>query len=73
MKDRRKEEKKNEKRSSVAKVILAIVIVIILLLLFPCGIEQQNKQTAQELEQIVTDFEENVDAITEIEEDCSGI
>lgn len=68
MKDRKQEEKKNEKRSSVAKIILAIVIVIILLLLFRCGVEQQNKQTAQELEQIVTDFEENVDAITEIED-----
>ena len=65
----KKEQKQNkEKRSPATKSILVAVILILLSLLMRCGIDYHNKKTAKELDEIVTEFEENLNAITEIED-----
>ncbi|MBQ4560530.1 MAG: hypothetical protein IJA54_09445 [Tyzzerella sp.] len=68
MTDKKQQEQKNEKRSPATKYILVAVILILLSLLMRCGIDYHNRKTAEELNEIVSEFEESIDAITEMED-----
>ena len=66
MSEMRKEEQNDKQRNPIAKIILAILVIIILLLLHRCSVNYYEKKVIEETNEIITEFEENVDAITEI-------
>lgn len=68
MSDMRKEEQNKKQRNPIAKIILAILVIIILLLLHRCSVNYYEKKVVEEANKIIKEFEENVDAITEIED-----
>ena len=68
MTDRKQAEKTNNKRSSATKIILVVIILLIISLGVRCGVDYHNKKTVEEMEELVTEFEENMNAITEIED-----
>ena len=61
-------EKNNKLNSSTTKIILVVAIVILISLLTRCTVSCQQRKMVNEMEDFVTEFEENVDAITEIED-----
>ena len=64
----KKQEQKNERRSLATKIILVVVILILILLLVRCAVSCQQRKMVNEMEDFVTEFEENMNAITEIED-----
>ena len=68
MTDRKQAEKTNNKRSSATKIILVVIILLIISLGVRCGVDYHNKKTVEEMEELVTEFDENMNAITEIED-----
>ncbi|MBQ8803221.1 MAG: hypothetical protein IJZ53_06295 [Tyzzerella sp.] len=67
--DNRKQQKKNKnKQNTATKIILVVVILLIMSLGFRCAVDYHNKKAVEEMEEFVTEFEENVNAITEIED-----
>lgn len=68
MTDKRQEEKKNNKRSPATKIILVVIILLIMSFGVRCAVDYQNKKTVEEMEEFITEFEENMNAITEIED-----
>lgn len=63
-----KQNENNNKRSPIAKIILAIVIIILLLFLHRCTVYHYEQKVIKETEEFIDEFEENVNAITEIED-----
>ena len=61
-------EKNNKQNSSTTKIILVVVIVLLISLLARCAVSCQQRKFVNDVEDFVTEFEENVDAITEIED-----
>lgn len=61
-------EKNNKLNSSTTKIILVVAIVILISLLTRCTVSCQQRKMVNEMEDFVTEFEENVNAITEIED-----
>ena len=68
MRNKEQNEKNNKQNSSTTKIILVVVILIIISLLTRCAVSCQQHKMVNEMEDFVTEFEENVDAITEIED-----
>ena len=68
MSDLKREEQNKKERRPVAKIILAILVIIILLLLHRCTVNYYEQKVIDEANDIITEFEENVNAITEIED-----
>ena len=68
MTDKRQEEKKNNMRSPATKIILVVIILLIMSLGVRCAVDYHNKKTVERMEEFVTEFEENMNAITEIED-----
>ena len=68
MTDRKEEEKTNNKRSPATKIILVVVILLIMSLGVRCAVDYHNKKTVEEMEAFITEFEENMNVITEIED-----
>lgn len=64
----KKQEQKNEKRSPATKIILVVVVLILISLLVRCAVSCQERKMVNEIEDFVTEFEENMNAITEIED-----
>ena len=64
----KQQEQKNERRSPATKIILVVVILILILLLVRCAVSCQQRKMVNEMEDFVTEFEENMNAITEIED-----
>lgn len=64
----KKQEQNNEKRSPATKIILVVVILILISLLARCAVSCQQRKMVNEMEEFVTEFEENMNAITEIED-----
>ena len=64
----KKQEQKNEKRSLATKIILVVVVLILISLLVGCAVSCQERKMVNEMEDFVTEFEENMNAITEIED-----
>ena len=58
----------NNKSNQTTKIILVVLILLIVSLLARCTISCQQRKMVNEMEEFVTEFEENVDAITEIED-----
>ena len=67
MKDK-KQEQKNEKRSPATKIILVVVIILLISLLARCAVSCQQRKMVHEMGDFVTEFEENMNAITEIDD-----
>lgn len=63
----RKEEQRSKQHSLATKIILVVIILFIVSLAFSCALDYHNKKTVEEMEYI-TEFEENMNAITEIED-----
>jgi len=63
-----KQEQDNKKQSSVTKIILVVVILLLISLLVRCAVSCQQRKMVNEMEDFVTEFEENMNAITEIED-----
>ena len=68
MSNKEQYEKNNKQNSSTTKIILAVVIILLISLLARCAVSCQQRKMVNEMEDFVTEFEENVDAITEIED-----
>lgn len=64
----KKQEQKNEKRSPATKIILVVVILLLVSLLARCAVSCQQRKMVDDMEEFVTEFEENMNAITEIED-----
>lgn len=64
----KKQEQNNEKRSPATKIILVVVILFLISLLTRCAVSCQQRKMVNEMEDFVTEFEENMNAITEIED-----
>lgn len=64
----RREQQNNNKRSLATKIILVVIIIFIMLLGFSCAVDYHNKKTVEEMEEFIAEFEENMNAITEIED-----
>lgn len=64
----KKQEQKNEKRSPATKIILVVVILLLISLLARCTVSCQQRKMVNDMEEFVTEFEENMNAITEIED-----
>lgn len=64
----RKEEQRNKKHSLATKIILVVVILLIMSLGVRCAVDYHNKKTVEEMEEFITEFEENMNVITEIED-----
>lgn len=64
----KKQEQKNEKRSPATKIILVVVILVLISLLARCAVSCQQRKMVNEMEDFVTGFEENMNAITEIDD-----
>ena len=58
----------NNKSNQTTKIILVVLIILIVSLLARCAVSCQQRKMVNEMEEYVTEFEENVDAITEIED-----
>ena len=65
----KKQEQNNEKRSPATKIILVVVILLLISLLVRCAVSCQQRKMVNDMEEHVTEFEENMNAITEIEDD----
>lgn len=63
-----KEEQRNKQHSLATKIILVVIILFIMSLGFSCAMDYHNKKTVEEMEEFITEFEENMNAITEIED-----
>lgn len=70
MNENRQEEKNNKEkeRRPIARIILAILVIIILLLAYRCSVEYHDKQLTDNKKDVITEFEDDVDAITQIDE-----
>lgn len=68
MRNKEQNEKNNKQNSSTTKIILVVVIILLISLLARCAVSCQQRKMVNEMEDFVTEFEENVDAITEIED-----
>ena len=68
MRNKEQNEKNNKQNSSTTKIILVVVIILLISLLARCAVSCQQRKMINEMEDFVTEFEENVDAITEIED-----
>ena len=64
----KKQEQNNEKRSPATKIILVVVILFLISLLARCAVSCQQRKIVNGMEDFVTEFEENMNAITEIED-----
>lgn len=64
----RKEEQRSKKHSLATKIILVVIILFIMSLGFSCALDYHNKKTVEEMEEFITEFEKNMNAITEIED-----
>jgi len=64
----KKPEQNNEKRSPATKIILVVVILLLISLVVRCAVSCQQHKMVNEMEDFVTEFEENMNAITEIED-----
>lgn len=64
----KKQEQDNKKRSPATKIILVVVILLLISLLVRCAVSCQQRKMVNEMEDFVTEFEENMNAITEIED-----
>lgn len=64
----RKVEQRGQKHNLATKIILVVVILLIMSLGVRCAVDYRNKKTVQEMEEYITEFEENMNAITEIED-----
>lgn len=58
----------NRKNKLATKIILVVVIVFLISLLARCAVSCQQRKMVNEMEDFVTEFEKNVDAITEIDD-----
>ena len=58
----------NNKSNHTTKIILVVLIILLVSLLARCAVSCQQHKMVNEMEDFVTEFEENVDAITEIED-----
>jgi len=58
----------NNKSNQTTKIILVVLIILLVSLLARCAVSCQQRKMVNEMEDFVTEFEENVDAITEIED-----
>ena len=68
MRNKEQNEKNNKQNSSTTKIILVVVIILLISLLARCAVSCQQRKMINEMEDFVTEFEENVNAITEIED-----
>ncbi len=68
MTDRKQAEKTNNKRRPATKIILVVVILLIMSIGVRCAVDYHNKKAVEEIEEFVTEFEKNMNAITEIED-----
>lgn len=68
MRNKEQNEKNNKQNSSTTKIILVVVIILLISLLARCAVSCQQHKMVNEMEDFVTEFEKNVDAITEIED-----
>ena len=68
MRNKEQNEKNNKQNSSTTKIILVVVIILLISLLARCAVSCQQRKMVNEMEDFVTEFEENVDAITKIED-----
>jgi len=68
MRNKEQNEKNNKQNSSTTKIILVVVIILLISLLARCAVSCQQRKMVNEMEDFVTEFEENVDVITEIED-----
>ena len=64
----KKQEQDNKKRSPVTKIILVVVILLLISLLVRCALSCHKRKMVKEMEDFVTEFEENMNTITEIED-----
>ena len=64
----RKVEQRSKKHSLATKIILVVIILFIVSLAFSCALDYHNKKTVEEMEELITEFEENMNVITEIED-----
>ena len=58
---------KNNKPNQTTKIILVVMIVLIVSLLSRCAVSCHNREIANDMKEVLTEFEENVDAITQID------
>jgi len=68
MRNKEQNEKNNKQNSSTTKIILVVVIILLISLLARCAVSCQQRKMVNEMEDFVTECEENVDVITEIED-----
>lgn len=68
MRNKEQNEKNNKQNLSTTKIILVVVIVLLISLLARYAVSCQQRKMVNEMEEFVTEFEDNVDAITEIED-----
>lgn len=68
MRNKEQNEKNNKQNSSTTKIIMVVVIILLISLLARCAVSCQQHKMVNVMEDFVTEFEENVDAITEIED-----
>ena len=64
----KKQEQDNKKRSPATKIILVVVILLLISLLVRCAVSCQQRKMVNEMEDFVTEFEKNMNAITERED-----
>ena len=64
----RKEEQRSKKHSLATKIILVVMILFIMSLGVRFAVDYHNKKTVEEMEEFITEFEENMNAIIEIED-----
>ena len=58
----------NNKSNHTTKIILVVLIILLVSLLARCAVSCQQRKMVNEMEDFVTEFEENMNAITEIED-----
>lgn len=68
MRNKEQNEKNNKQNSSTTKIILVVVIILLISLLARCAVSCQQRKMVSGMEDFVTEFEENMNAITEIED-----
>ena len=67
--NRQEQNKKSKKRGILGKIILAILIIILLLLGYRCAVSRDDDKTLKDTNVASLDYEDEVDAITEIDLD----
>lgn len=67
MKENRQNQNNKRKRSMTAKIVLAVLVIIILLLGYRCSTCHDNDKNGNETQVSVLEYEDEVDAITEID------